>query len=64
MSVALHFMFPDGMDLARFKPLMYASFLNEVLFPEAARHIVQEDLDLTPLAAKNTLRDSHIFRRQ
>jgi hypothetical protein len=61
MSVALRFMFPDGMDLTHVKPLTYAVLLNEVLLPEAAQHIVQEDLDLMPLAAKNTLRASHIF---
>ncbi|KAJ7914661.1 hypothetical protein B0H13DRAFT_2325111 [Mycena leptocephala] len=53
-------MFPDAFDLAPFKPLMYNNLLLEVLIP-AARMIIQEDLSLTPLAAKKTMKDSHVF---
>ncbi|KAJ6547957.1 hypothetical protein DFH09DRAFT_926742, partial [Mycena vulgaris] len=61
LAVAVRFMFPDGLDLIPFAPLTYDTLLREVLIPEAARQIIQEDLHLTPLAAKNTLKDSHIF---
>ncbi|KAJ7064382.1 hypothetical protein B0H15DRAFT_764899, partial [Mycena belliarum] len=61
MTVAVRFMFPDVLDLAPFKPLVYDTLVREVLMPEAARRIVQEDLKLTLFAAKNTLKDSHLF---
>ncbi|KAJ7210574.1 hypothetical protein B0H12DRAFT_1225043 [Mycena haematopus] len=61
LSVALRFMFPDGFDLSPFKPLTYDNLIREVLIPEAAKSIVQDDLGLTPLAAKTALRDSHVF---
>lgn len=60
-DVALRFLFPDGMNLLPFHPLTYDTLLRDVLIPEAAQRIVQEDLGLTPLAAKNTLKDAHIF---
>ncbi|KAJ7464906.1 hypothetical protein B0H11DRAFT_2240334 [Mycena galericulata] len=61
LDVALRFLFPDDMNLLPFHPLTYDTLLREVLIPEAAQRIVQEDLGLTPPAAKNTLKDSHIF---
>ncbi|KAJ7174981.1 hypothetical protein C8R43DRAFT_849346, partial [Mycena crocata] len=61
MSVAVRFMYPDGMDLTPFHPLTYNNLICEVLIPEATRRIIQEDLSLTPLAAKKTLKDSHVF---
>ncbi|KAJ7211528.1 hypothetical protein C8J57DRAFT_947286, partial [Mycena rebaudengoi] len=61
-AVAVRFMFPDSIDLEAFSPLSYDILLREVLIPEAAVRIVQEDLGLTAKAAKDTLKRSHSFR--
>ncbi|KAJ7506222.1 hypothetical protein B0H11DRAFT_1653124, partial [Mycena galericulata] len=60
-TVALRFMFPDTLDLDLYAPLTYDIVLREVLIPEAATRILQQDLNLTPRAAKQVLTDSYLF---
>lgn len=59
--VALRFMFPDNLDLDSYAPLPYDIVLREVLIPEAATRIIQQDLDLPARDAKGVLKDSYIF---
>ncbi|KAJ6477577.1 hypothetical protein C8R45DRAFT_1101893 [Mycena sanguinolenta] len=54
-------MFPDDLDLNSYSPLTYDIVLREVLVPEAAARIVQQDLNLSPRAARQVLTDSHLF---
>ncbi|KAJ7222754.1 hypothetical protein B0H12DRAFT_1241061 [Mycena haematopus] len=59
--VAVRFMFPDNIDLDLYAPLTYDIVLREVLVPEAAARIIQQDLKLSPRVAKQVLIDSHLF---
>ncbi|KAJ7245945.1 hypothetical protein C8J57DRAFT_951295, partial [Mycena rebaudengoi] len=59
---ALHFMFPDNLNLENFYPLTYELVIREVLLPEAAVRIVQADLDLPAEAAATVIEDSYTFR--
>ncbi|KAJ7635628.1 hypothetical protein B0H17DRAFT_1149677 [Mycena rosella] len=59
--VAVRFMFPDGVNLEHYAPLPYSVVLAEVLLPEAAVRIVEQDLELSPRAAKRVLRESYLF---
>ncbi|KAJ7702175.1 hypothetical protein B0H16DRAFT_1227586, partial [Mycena metata] len=61
IMVALRFMFPDGSDLELYEPLPYNVVLPEVLLPETVVRLVQEDLKITPRAAKLVINDSYTF---
>ncbi|KAF7349649.1 hypothetical protein MSAN_01691300 [Mycena sanguinolenta] len=59
--VAVRFMFPDNCDTNSYAPLTYDVVLREVLVPEAAARIIQQDLNISPHAAKQVLTDSYLF---
>ncbi|KAJ7912485.1 hypothetical protein B0H13DRAFT_1874862 [Mycena leptocephala] len=59
-TIALRFMFPDT-DIASRAPLPYDIILREVLLPEAVVRIVQQDLKITPRAAKLVISVSYLF---
>ncbi|KAF5376408.1 hypothetical protein D9615_008616 [Tricholomella constricta] len=58
---ALQHRFSFSIDKAHIHPLSQDTFLREVLVPEAAVLIIQEDLRLSRFQAIETLRASHTF---
>ncbi|KAJ7128594.1 hypothetical protein C8R44DRAFT_580781, partial [Mycena epipterygia] len=61
LEMTLRFMFPDTLDLAKFRPLTYDIVLREVLIPEATIRLIQQDLDITAESAIDILKRSHTF---
>ncbi|KAF5378360.1 hypothetical protein D9615_008754 [Tricholomella constricta] len=58
---ALQHRFSFSIDKAHIHPLSQDTFLREILVPEAAVLIIQEDLHLSHFQAIETLRASHTF---
>ncbi|KAF5374001.1 hypothetical protein D9615_009909 [Tricholomella constricta] len=58
---ALQHRFSFSIDIAHIHPLSQDTFLREILVPEAAVLIIQEDLHLSRFQAIETLRASHTF---
>ncbi|KAJ7224210.1 hypothetical protein GGX14DRAFT_350635 [Mycena pura] len=62
LETTLRFMFPDSQDLVnKFLPLTYHIALWEILIPEAAIQLIQQDLDIGPEDAISILQQSHTF---
>ncbi|KAJ6461814.1 hypothetical protein C8R45DRAFT_841964, partial [Mycena sanguinolenta] len=60
-DITLRFMFPDTFDITNFRPLTYDIALREVLIPEAAVRLIQEDLDITVIEAIAIHKESYTF---
>ncbi|KAJ7705217.1 hypothetical protein B0H16DRAFT_1213803, partial [Mycena metata] len=59
---AIRFMFPDSPDLlAKFQPLTYEIIILEILLPEAAMRLIEQDLNIPPKDAIDVLRASYNF---
>jgi hypothetical protein len=62
MSIGLSLLFPDdSIDLQLYRPVPWKSLIHDVLLPETAVALIQEDLGFTREKAIKTMRKSQLF---
>jgi hypothetical protein len=62
--ITLTFMFPDrSFDMTPFKPLSWATLIRDVLLPETAIYLIQDDLTVDRAHAEDILIASQRFGR-